>query len=234
MTTELFLDGANLEEILKFKDDDRIKGFTTNPSLMRKANVKDYLGFAQNLKRKIPNDKHVSLEVISDDLSEMKRQATEIGNISDNFYAKIPITNTKGECTGPIIKQLGDNGIKVNVTAIMTSDQVYKLKNFLSTSTASVVSVFAGRISDTGINANSVMSECKYMLSKNKACQLLWASCREVYSIYEANNCNCDIITASSDIINKYYTLHNKDLKDFSLETVKDFYKDALEANYVL
>jgi len=233
MKIKTFLDGANLEEILQHKDWDRISGFTTNPSLMRKAGVKDYMEFAHSLAEKIPSEKHVSVEVIADELEEMQRQALIISSVSENFYAKIPITNTKGEFTGTIIKNLGEKGVKVNVTAIMTVKQVKELSGYLSHVTPSVVSVFAGRIADTGINPASIMANCKGILQLNPVSELLWASCRETYSIYQAAELGCDIITVPSNILKKL-NLKDKDLEKYSLETVQDFYKDAQAANYSL
>ncbi len=233
MKIKTFLDGANLEEILKYKDDDQIKGFTTNPSLMRKAGVKDYMEFAHNLAEKIPKEKHGSVEVIADELEEMQRQALIISSVSENFYAKIPISNTKGEFTGPIVKHLGEKGVKVNVTAVMTVRQVKELSGYLSPTTPSVVSVFAGRIADTGINPAYTMTTCKGILRLNSVSELLWASCRETYSIYQADELGCDIITVPSSLLKKL-KLKNKDLEGYSLETVQDFYKDAQAANYSL
>ena len=176
MKIKIFLDGANLEEILQHKDSERVSGFTTNPSLMRKAGVEDYMGFTNQLSDAIPKEKHVSLEVIADELEEMERQALKLAEVSENFYAKIPITNTKGEFTGPVIKKLGEKGVKVNVTAIMTVRQVKELSDYLSPTTPSVVSVFAGRIADTGINPVSTMTYCKGILRLNPVSELLWAS----------------------------------------------------------
>lgn len=242
MKIKLFLDGANLEEILSFKNASHISGFTTNPSLMKKAGVSDYMQFAETLAKEIPKDKDVSLEVVADELPEMERQAAKITEVSENFYAKIPITNTKGEFTGPIIKSLGDKGVKVNVTAIMTASQVTKLSEFLSDSTPSVVSVFAGRIADTGIDPRDCMYECVKVLNDKPVSELLWASCREVFNIYQAcqvhplgyPTTSVDIITVSSSIIHKFFDSKDKNLDEFSLETVKDFYKDAQDAGYSL
>jgi transaldolase len=233
MKIKIFLDGANLEEILQHKDSERVSGFTTNPSLMRKAGVEDYMGFTNQLSDAIPKEKHVSLEVIADELEEMERQALKLAEVSENFYAKIPITNTKGEFTGPVIKKLGEKGVKVNVTSIMTVRQVKELSDYLSPTTPSVVSVFAGRIADTGINPVSTMTYCKGILRLNPVSELLWASCRETYSIYQADKLGCDIITVPSSILKKL-SLKDKDLEGYSLETVQDFYKDAQAANYSL
>ena len=233
MKIKTFLDGDKLEEILQHKDSDQISGFTTNPSLMRKAGVQDYMEFAHNLAEKIPKEKHVSVEVIADELEEMQRQAVIISSVSENFYAKIPISNTKGEFTGPIVKYLGEKGVKVNVTAVMTVRQVKELSDYLSPTTPSVVSVFAGRIADTGINPAYTMTTCKGILRLNPVSELLWASCRETYSIYQADELGCDIITVPSSLLKKL-KLKNKDLEGYSLETVQDFYKDAQAANYSL
>jgi len=233
MKIKIFLDGANLEEILKHKDDDRIKGFTTNPSLMRKAGVKDYMEFAHRLADEIPKDKHVSLEVIADDFTEMERQAKKITSVSENFYAKIPITNTKGEPAHDLVRTLGDEGVKVNVTAIMTTTQLNDLGPFLSNTTPSVVSYFAGRVSDTGEPPVSAVLNAHTIFRDNSAVEFLWASCRHVYNVYEANSVGCNIITLSADILSKL-KLKGKSLTEYSLETVKGFYKDAVAANYSL
>ena len=233
MKIKIFLDGANLEEILKHKDDDRITGFTTNPSLMRKAGVKDYMEFARQLSDDIPKDKHVSLEVIADDFSEMERQAKKITDVSENFYAKIPITNTKGEPTYDLVKKLGDDGVKVNVTAIMTTTQLNNLGPFLSKTTPSVVSYFAGRVSDTGEAPVSTVLNAHTIFKNHEGVEFLWASCRHVYNIYEADSVGCNIITVSADILSKL-KLKGKSLAEYSLETVNDFYKDALAAKYSL
>jgi len=233
MSIKIFLDGANLEEILEYKDSDQIKGFTTNPSLMRKAGVKDYMEFAYDLANEIPKDKHVSLEVISDDFAEMERQAKKITSVSENFYAKIPITNTKGEPTHDLVKKLGDDGVKVNVTAIMTTTQLNKLGPFLSKTTPSVVSYFAGRVSDTGEAPISTVLNAHTIFRENHAVEFLWASCRHVYNIYEADSVGCNIITVSADILSKL-KLKGKCLAEYSLETVKGFYEDAVAAHYSL
>ena len=233
MKIKIFLDGADLEEILKYKDDDRITGFTTNPSLMRKAGVKDYMEFARQLSDDIPKDKHVSLEVIADDFSEMERQAKKITDVSENFYAKIPITNTKGEPTYDLVKKLGDDGVKVNVTAIMTTTQLNDLGPFLSKTTPSVVSYFAGRVSDTGEAPISTVLNAHAIFKNHDSVEFLWASCRHVYNIYEADSVGCNIITVSAGILSKL-KLKGKSLAEYSLETVNDFYKDALAAKYSL
>jgi transaldolase len=233
MKIKIFLDGANLEEILKYKDDDRIKGFTTNPSLMRKAGVKDYMEFAYDLANEIPKDKHVSLDVISDDFAEMERQAKKITSVSENFYAKIPITNTKGEPAHDLVKKLGDDGVKVNVTAIMTTTQLNDLRPFLSNTTPSVVSYFAGRVSDTGEPPVSTILNAHTIFRNNPSVEFLWASCRHVYNVYEANSVGCNIITLSVDILSKL-KLKGKSLTEYSLETVKGFYEDAVAAHYSL
>tara|TARA_R100000152_G_C6779253_1_gene210716 strand:+ start:1399 stop:2100 length:702 start_codon:yes stop_codon:yes gene_type:complete len=233
MKIKIYLDGANLDEILKYKDDDRIKGFTTNPSLMRKAGVKNYMDFAEQLAEQIPKDKHVSLEVVADELPEMERQARKITDVSENFYAKIPITNTKGQPTYDIIKTLGEDGVKVNVTAIMTATQLNDLGKVLHKTTPSVVSYFAGRVSDTGENPMSGVLNAHTIFHQHEGVEFLWASCRQVYNVYEADKVGCNIITVSSDILEKL-KLKGKILADYSLETVKQFYQDALEANYSL
>ena len=213
-----FLDTGDVEEILKSKAD----GITTNPSLMRKAGVEDYEGFAKDI---IANtDKPVSFEVFSDDFDEMERQAHKISSWGDNVYVKIPVTNTKGESSFNLIEGLVLEEVKVNVTAIMTVDQVSKIVPALNKDVPAIVSVFAGRIADTGLNPSNIMLTAKNLID-DKA-ELLWASPRQVFDVYLAENVGCDIITISPEIYAKL-ELKGKSLDEFSLDTVKMFYEDG-------
>ena len=231
---KLFADGANLDSILKLAALDHIKGFTTNPTLMRKDGVQDYRAFAKEVLKHV-TDKPISFEVFSDALPEMERQANEIASWGDNVYVKIPITNTKAESTVPVILALNSAGVKVNVTGIFTLEQVIDAALALQNkSVPGVVSVFAGRIADTGRNPTPIMEAslavCKSISPK---IELLWASPRELYNIIEADEAGCHIITVSHDLLNKMSSF-GKDLKQFSLETVKMFYNDAVKAGYTL
>lgn len=220
---KIFLDGC--DAILENKDNDLISGFTTNPALMKKAGVTNYQAFALKVLDQI-KAKPVSFEVLSDDFNQMIIEAMEINSWGDNVYVKVPITNTLGESTYHVVEELTLRGVKVNVTAIMTIDQVRHILPALSGTEGAYVSVFAGRIADTGINPIPIMSDIKRILPRDQKIELIWASPREVFNVYQANVCQCDIITCGQDIIKKI-PLHGKDLTEFSLETVKMFYRDG-------
>ena len=233
---KIFADGADISEMIKCHQEGIVSGFTSNPTLMRQAGVKSYEGFAKEALEAIP-DAPISFEVFSDDFPDMRRQALKLNAMGENVYVKIPITNTKSESSIPLIKELTEEGVKVNVTAIMTSDQVVDLcDKGLSAKVPNIVSVFAGRISDTGRNANDTMRkavlEASYYKIKDST-EILWASTRQAYDIINAQSCGCDIITVPTSILKKL-SLFGKDLNEFSLETVKMFYKDATEAGYEL
>jgi transaldolase len=227
---KLFADGADIGNMYELYVCGKVSGFTTNPSLMRKAGVKDYKLYANKVLELIP-DMPISFEVFSDDLEIMEREAKEISSWGDNVYVKIPITNTFGESTAPIIKNLSDDSIKLNITAILTLEQVDVAIDNLSINTPSIISVFAGRIADTGINPKYIMVMSSIKISHNKNCELLWASTREFYNIIQAINSGCDIITVTPDILKKL-PMYGKDLTELSLETVKMFYEDAVAAGY--
>jgi transaldolase len=230
---KLFADGANLESMLKLAQFNYVQGFTTNPTIMRKDGVTDYKSFSKELISKIPN-KPISLEVFSDDLQEMVRQAQEIASWGDNVYVKIPVTNTKGESTVGIVNMLSNSGVKINVTGIFTLDQVISSAMALRLDTPSIISVFAGRIADTGTDPKPIMLAakkiCEAFCSKT---ELLWASPRELYNIVEAESCGSDIITVGHDLLNKI-SLFGKDLTEFSLDTIKMFHEDSIKAGYSL
>lgn len=218
-----FLDSGNLNEILEWKD--KVDGFTSNPSLMKKGGVTDYEKFAKEV-LSIIGDKPISFEVLSDDLNEMERQACKISSWGKNIYVKIPITNTQGISTAPIIKKLSEDGIKLNITAILTYPQVAIAYSALSPRTPAIISIFAGRIADTGIDPSSLIKSAIYTIVDKPNIQLLWASTREIFNIVQAKNYGCDIITVTPEILKKKSML-GKDLTELSLETVKQFYDDA-------
>ena len=220
---KIFSDGADLKSMLSIKD--KVQGYTTNPSLMKKAGVVNYELFAKEVLSHI-KDLPISFEVLSDDLNEMELQARRIASWGNNVYVKIPITNTKGESTSTIIKRLSDDGIKVNVTAILTRSQVKIAFNSLSNKTPAIISVFAGRISDAGHDAQLIMRWSSYIIHKKSNIELLWASTREIYNIKQAKECGCDIITVTPEMLNKM-PMMNKDLTELSLDTVKMFFEDS-------
>lgn len=227
---KLFADGANLQGMIEMASKPHIAGLTTNPTLMNKAGVLDYVKFAHQVIKEVPN-KPISFEVFSDNLEEMRIQSEKIASWGDNVYVKIPITNTQGISTAPLIKHLADLGIKVNVTAIMTAKQVETIAEVLNPSICSYVSVFAGRIADTGRDPIPVVKECLKLLSHNSNSELIWASPRELLNVIQADQAGCHIITATSDILAKI-DLIDYDLDLYSLDTVKMFYNDAQKAGY--
>lgn len=229
---KLFADGADIASIKKLNKVSYIKGFTTNPSLMRKAGIKDYRKFAKAV-LKIVKKKPVSFEVFSDDLEEMEKQAREISSWGRNSYAKIPITNTKGKKTSELIKKLSQSGVKCNVTAVLTLDQVRDVYNSIDKNTDTILSIFSGRIADTGQDPIKIFKSAIKICKNKKKIELLWASTREAYNLYEAEKINADIITIPYSILSKI-NLYNMNLKKLSLETVKTFYNDAVNAGYNL
>ena len=230
---KLFADGANRDEILSLYHNPLIKGFTTNPTLMRKAGVEDYEAFARQILADIP-DRPVSLEVFADDFSEMERQAHRISSWGKNVYVKVPITNTKAEPALPLIGRLSRDGIKLNVTAMTTQDQVRGVLPALAGGAPAYVSVFAGRIADTGIDPVPIMAETVSLLRREAPnVELVWASPREVLNVAQAERIGCHIITATSDILKKLELL-GRDLNEYSLDTVKMFHRDAVQAGFQL
>jgi transaldolase len=227
---KLFADGADYEGIVRMSRDSRIKGFTTNPSLMRKAGVEDYEAFARRVLAAVP-DRPVSFEVFADDLAGMAEQARRIATWGPNVNVKIPVTNTKGQSTAELVHSLSSEGVVLNVTAIFTLDQVRAVADALDPSAAAIISVFAGRIADTGVDPVPHMLACRQMLGSRPRAQLLWASTRELLNIVHAEECGCDIITVPNELLSKLDLL-GKDLVDYSRETVQAFYKDAAAAGY--
>jgi transaldolase len=229
---KIFADGAEKNGMLEMTKNPLISGFTTNPTLMNKVGIKDYEGFARDILIHI-KDKPISFEVFSDDFAQMRKQALKISSWGSNVYVKIPITNTKGEPSSEIIGQLSQDGVKVNVTAMMTVAQVKSVLPALSKGPGGYVSVFAGRIADTGLDPLPIMKEILTLLRGYPAIELIWASPRELLNVVQANEIRCHIITATNDIIGKM-PLIDKDLTEYSLDTVKMFYNDAKKAGYSL
>jgi transaldolase len=227
---QIFADGADLNVIGQMARDPLIKGFTTNPSLMRKAGVRDYKAFALDVLKIVP-DRHVSFEVFSDEFAEMEQQAHEIASWGPNVYVKIPVTNTRGEFCGPMVQRLSQAGVQVNVTALLTLEQVTRVVKHLAPQTRSCVSVFAGRIADTGRDPIPIMKQSVQILKACPHAELIWASPRELLNIFQADGVGCHIITVSKDILQKL-TQVGKDLAQLSLETVQMFRQDAVGAGY--
>ena len=207
-----------------------VKGFTTNPTLMKKAGVSNYEDFAREALEAIW-DLPISFEVFSDEFDEMERQAHKINNWGQNVFVKIPITNTRGEPSARLIERLSRDGIKVNVTAILTLEQVEAVSKAFSSATTAIVSIFAGRIADTGCDPMSIMREAVRILKRHSRVEVLWASSRELLNIFQAQACGCHIITVANDILKKL-PLVGKDLAEHSLDTVKMFYADAVKAGF--
>ena len=230
LKVKIFADGADLTGMKEMYANPMIKGFTTNPTLMRKAGVQDYKVFAHQVLEAIP-DRPISFEVFADDFNEMERQALEIASWGKCVSVKIPVTNTKNLFAGPLIERLSKAGVALNVTALTTLDQVRSVTERLAPDTPAIISVFAGRIADTGRDPVPLMAEAvKIMRAKPKA-ELIWASPRELLNIFQADSVGCHIITATNDILKKL-SLVGKDLEHYSLETVQMFYKDAQAAGY--
>ena len=230
LKVKIFADGADYDGMIESYANPLVSGFTTNPTLMKKAGIKDYVAFAQEILAAI-QDRDISFEVFADDLNEMDRQARIISGWGNRVYAKIPVTNSKGQSTCRLVHGLSNDGIKVNVTAIFSVEQVRQVAEALDGGTASCVSVFAGRIADSGVDCLPVMSRSVELLSPNSNAELIWASPREVYNVIQAHQIGCHIITCTNEIIQKLSYL-GKNLSDYSLETVRDFYDDALKAGY--
>jgi transaldolase len=232
LKVKIFADGANKKNMLEMYSKNFVKGLTTNPSLMKKEGVRNYKNFCVDI-LKLIKDKPISFEVFSDDFNEMERQALEIASWADNVYVKIPITNTKKETCYQTIKKLSKNNVKLNITAIMTLNQVEKVVSVLQPNVPSYVSIFAGRIADTGIDPVPMMAEAVKLLKSLPASELIWASPRELLNIFQADTIGCQIITVTNDILKKL-SLIDYDLNEYSLDTVKMFYNDAVDAGFKL
>ena len=232
LTVKIFADGAEKAGMLEMYAKPYIKGFTTNPTLMHKAGLTDYRAFAHDIVEAIP-DRPISFEVFSDEFDDMERQAREIATWGENVYVKIPVTNTLGQPSYELIQRLTEAGIKLNVTALLTLDQVREVSAALSGRTPAVISVFAGRIADTGRDPVPLMAEAVELVRPHPNQELLWASPRELLNVFQADAVGCHIITATRDVLEKL-TLLGKDLAAYSLETVKMFHEDARRAGYKL
>ena len=232
LNIKIFADGADTNAMLAAAANPLIRGFTTNPTLMRADGVGDYKAFAHKVLEAIP-DRPISFEVFADDFPTMEQQAHEIASWGKNVYVKIPVTNTKGDFAGPLIATLARSGIKLNVTAVMTLDQVAHIGDALAETVPAVVSVFAGRIADTGRDPVPHMKEALEILRDRPRAELLWASPRELLNIFQADEIGCHIITVTSDHLKKL-SLIGKDLNEYSRDTVAMFYRDAVSARYAI
>jgi len=228
---KIFADGADAAGIIELYRKPYIKGLTTNPTLMRKVGITDYESFAHKILEEV-QEKPISFEVFSDEFPEMRRQALKMRDWQDNVYVKIPITNTRGESAVDLIRDLTQQGVKVNVTAILTVSQVNAVAAALSPDIPAVVSVFAGRIADTGVDPILTMQKSLAILRDHPAAELLWASVREVLNVFQAATCQCHIVTVPHDILKKAVQLAYKDLEELSLDTVRMFHRDAQAAGY--
>ena len=232
LKVKIFADGADKTAMLEMYQKPFIKGLTTNPTLMNKAGIRDYRAFCKDILLSI-KDKPLSFEVFSDDFKEMERQALEIASWADNVYVKIPITNTKSETCYPLVKKLAREKVKLNVTALMTLDQVSHVVESLDTSVPSYISIFAGRVADTGRDPLPMMSDALNRMKVNPLSELIWASPRELLNIFQADDIGCHVITVTNDILKKL-SLVGYDLDKYSLDTVKMFYNDAVVAGFKL
>ena len=232
LKVKIYADGADIDNMRALNDDDMVKGLTTNPSLMKKAGVKDYTAFCKSVLNFVTK-KPISFEVFADEFEDIERQAREIAKWGDNVFVKIPVTNTRGETSYDTIEKLSKDGVKINATAVFTFEQIDSLVQALDKNTASNISIFAGRIADSG---RDPLEYVKYGVDRTKEsdlCEIIWASTRQVYNIIEANNVDCHIITVTPDMIGKVSKI-GFDLNEFSLETVKMFYEDAQKVGYTI
>jgi len=233
LKVKLFADGADKAGILSLNANPLIKGMTTNPTLMRKAGIRDYEAFARDILKSV-TAKPISFEVFSDEFPEMRRQGLAIAAWQKNVYVKIPITNTRGESSLPLVRELAKEGVQLNITAILTLEQVSGVASVLNPEVPSVVSVFAGRIADTGVDPMPHMRESLELLRSQAKAELLWASVREVLNLFHAEDCGCHIVTVPHDILNKAIKMVGTDLTALSLDTVKMFAADASAAGFTL
>ena len=233
LPVKIFADGADLEGIAALYQKPFIRGLTTNPTLMCKAGISDYEAFAKSVLR-IVKDKPISFEVFSDEFPEMHRQALKIRAWQSNVYVKIPITNTRGDSSIPLIRELAADGVQLNITAVLTRAQIEAVVEVLNPATPAVLSVFAGRVADTGVDPMPLMRDARRILGRLPRAELLWASVREVLNIFQAAECDCQIVTVPHDILDKAIGLCGMDLIELSLDTVKMFHADALNAGFCL
>jgi transaldolase len=232
ISTRIFADGADLDGILALASDPRISGFTTNPTLMRKVGLTDYARFARDLLERV-TEHPISFEVFADDASEMRRQARVIAAWGENVYVKIPVTSTAGESMAPLARELSEQGVKVNVTALFTTAQVELITAAVADGAPSYISVFAGRIADAGVDPMPIIARAGEIMIEAPRAELIWASPREILNLVQANEMGCDIITISHELLPKLDGL-GKSLEQYSLETVRMFHDDALAAGFTL
>jgi transaldolase len=232
LKVKLFADGADLAGMKEMAANPLIRGFTTNPTLMRKAGISDYGAFAREV-LKVISDRPVSFEVFADEFDEMEAQAREIASWGKNVNVKIPVTNTRKQFSGALLERLSRAGVTLNVTAVMTLDQVARITERLDAKTPAIISVFAGRIADTGRDPMPIMQKAVQIMQAKPRAELIWASPRELLNVFQADAVGCHIITATHDILKKL-ALVGKDLEAYSLETVEMFYKDAKAAGYTI
>jgi transaldolase len=232
MNVKIFADGAEKSAMLKLYENPVIQGFTTNPTLMRKAGITDYEAFARDIVAAIP-DRPISFEVFADEFDEMERQGERIATWGDNVYVKIPVTNTRGESSSSLVRRLAGRGVKQNVTALMTLRQVEEVTEALAGGPAANISVFAGRIADTGVDPLPLLRQALAVMAPHPQLELIWASPRELLNIMQADEIGCHIITVTGDILAKLALL-GKDLDEYSLDTVKMFRRDALASGFGL
>jgi transaldolase len=233
LPVKIFADGADLQGIAELSRQPYIHGLTTNPTLMRKVGLTDYESFAKAVLKEVKS-KPISFEVFSDDFVEMRRQALKIHEWQENVYVKIPITNTSGESSIPLIERLAGEGVKLNITAMLTPRQVTAVVAELNPNVPSIMSVFAGRIADTGVDPSPIMKESLEIVRTLPNAELLWASVREVLNVFQAAACGCHIVTVPHDILKKLLELGGKDLDELSLDTVRMFHRDAVAAGFKL
>ncbi|HYA86652.1 MAG TPA: transaldolase [Nitrospirota bacterium] len=232
LRVKIFADGADKAGMSEMYQKPYIRGFTTNPTLMKKAGISDYRAFAKDVLQAIP-DRPISFEVLSDDFREMERQAMEIAGWGDEVYVKIPVTNTRREPSYELVQKLSHRRVKLNITAVMTLDQIKRVAQNISPHTPCFISVFAGRIADTGIDPLPIMAAAVELMESNPNAELIWASPRELLNIFHADSVGCHVITVTHDILKKL-PLVGYDLEDFSLDTVKMFHDDARQAGFLL
>jgi len=233
LPVKIFADGADFQGIAELARQPYIDGVTTNPTLMRKVGLTDYESFARAVLNEV-KVKPISFEVFSDDFSEMRRQALKMHQWQENIYVKVPITNTSGESSIPLIAQLAREGVKLNVTAVLTPRQVRAVAAALDPTVPAIVSVLAGRIADTGVDPLPIMTKSVKIVSDLPKAELLWASVREVLNVFQAAACHCHIVTVPHDILKKFGELAGKDLDELSLDTVRMFHRDAAAAGFTL
>ena len=230
LKTKIFCDSADIKVIKQLNKNPLVSGFTTNPSLMRLSGAKNYKNYSKKI-LKICKTKPISFEVFADELKGMEEQAYEINSWGKNVYVKIPVVNTKGNFSGKVIKRLSDKGIKLNITAVYTAEQVKKIIKCVNKNSYTIISIFSGRMADVGKDPIPIIKESVRITKKIKKIQILWASTREAYNFTQANDCQCEIITIPPKIIEKI-TKFGKSFKALTIDTVKTFYKDAVDANF--